>query len=166
MLFPTYTLQLGHVSSSNTLDWSSRDTCIDGGGPGYRFEKHEFPGENVWGTAVPWGKLVEPRNIFLTALERYPMQSPLSRTNTALFYTMWMDSKATLPPSCKKGSSLWPKFLSILHTAAKLGRSAHNLSVVLYFCGEYLVLQKTIADGTALTEQWIGLSFFRLVTFS
>lgn len=137
MLFPTYPLQLGHVARSNVLDWSFTDTHIYQGGPGYNFEKREFPGENVWGTAVPQGKLVEPRNIFLTVLERCPMQSPLGRTNTALFYVMRMDSKGTLPPSCKKGSSLWPKFLSILHTAAKLGRAAHNLSVVFlwWICG-------------------------------
>jgi len=112
------------------LDWSSSDRGIYRGGPGYDFEKHEFSGDNVWGTAVPQGKLVEPRNIFLTVLERRPMQHPLGRTNTALFYVMRMDSKGTLPPSCKKGSSLWPQFLRILHTAAKLGRPTHNLAAV------------------------------------
>lgn len=119
------------------LHWRSRDTYIYQRGPGWDFEKHEFPGENLWGTAVPQSKLVQPKNIFLTVLERCPMQSPSGRTNTVLFYTIRMGSKGTLPPSCKKGSSLWLKFLSIVHTAAKLGRSAHNLTVVFLFwvCG-------------------------------
>lgn len=130
-LYPTYILCLICVTSSNVLDCSPRDTYIYQGGPSYDFERHEFPGDNVW------GKLGEPRNILLTVLVRSSMQSPVGRTNTALFCMMWMDSKGKLPPPCKKGCSLWPKFLSVLHTAAKLGRSTHNISVVFLWqiCG-------------------------------
>lgn len=156
MLFSTYILQLQHVASSNMLDWSSRDTHIYQGWPSYDFEKHEFPGEILWGTSVPQSKLVEPRNIFLTVLERCPMQSPLGRTTTALFYMTRMDSKGTLLPSCKKGSSLWQKFLSMLYTTAKLGRSTHNLSVVFlwWICST----AKDNSRWDSPHEQWMQLS--------